>query len=72
MPELPPPPPPPPPSAGPGSRGGAAPRLLVAVGPAGGWVEPDELDLLAAHGFEACESRCDLGGHERVSLGRLA
>jgi len=27
--------------------------------------------LLAAHGFEACESRCDLGGHERVSLGRL-
>jgi len=27
--------------------------------------------LLAAHRFEACESRCDLGGHERVSLGRL-
>ena len=26
---------------------------------------------MAAHGFEACESRRDLGGHERVSLGRL-
>lgn len=27
--------------------------------------------LLAGHGFEQVESRVDLGGHERISLGRL-
>jgi 16S rRNA (uracil1498-N3)-methyltransferase len=32
--------------------GAKAPRILVAVGPEGGWTDW-ELDLLAAHGFEA-------------------
>ena len=27
-------------------------RVLLAVGPEGGWDEPDELDSLARHGFE--------------------
>lgn len=30
-----------------------AARVLVAMGPEGGWEEPDELELLAAHGFAA-------------------
>ncbi|NER60818.1 peptide chain release factor N(5)-glutamine methyltransferase [Pseudomonas sp. MAFF212428] len=29
-------------------------------------------ELLAGHAFEQIESRVDLGGHERISLGRLA
>jgi release factor glutamine methyltransferase len=29
-------------------------------------------ELLAGHGFEQVESRVDLGGHERISLGRLS
>ena len=29
-------------------------------------------ELLARHGFEQIQSRTDLGGHERISLGRLA
>ena len=33
--------------------------------------DPATQSVQAAHRFEACESRCDLGGHERVSLGRL-
>jgi release factor glutamine methyltransferase len=28
-------------------------------------------DLLLTHGFEEVHSRTDLGGHERISLGRL-
>ena len=27
-------------------------RLLLAVGPDGGWEEPEEIELLAEHGFE--------------------
>jgi len=27
--------------------------------------------LLLSHGFENVQSRLDLGGHERISLGRL-
>ena len=27
-------------------------RLLLAVGPDGGWEEPEEIDLLREHGFE--------------------
>ena len=30
----------------------AGDRVLLAVGPEGGWDEPDELDSLARHGFE--------------------
>lgn len=30
------------------------PRILVAVGPEGGWTEPDELDLFQDHGFQQC------------------
>lgn len=33
---------------------------------------PRVRELLAEHGFEQVESRRDLGGHERISLGRLA
>ncbi len=58
-------------------------RTIIAQAPAhltaGGWLllehgfdqAPAVRSLMAAHGFEACESRRDLGGHERVSLGRL-
>ena len=57
-------------------------RTIIAQAPAhltaGGWLllehgfdqAPAVRSLMAAHGFEACESRRDLGGHERVSLGR--
>jgi RsmE family RNA methyltransferase len=31
--------------------GGGDGRLLIAVGPEGGWEEPEELELLEAHGF---------------------
>ena len=30
------------------------PRMVVAVGPEGGWTEPDELDLFQKHGFQQC------------------
>lgn len=58
-------------------------RTIIAQAPghlaSGGWLllehgfdqAPAVRSLMAAHGFEACESRRDLGGHERVSLGRL-
>ncbi len=58
-------------------------RTIIAQAPAhltaGGWLllehgfdqAPAVRSLMAAHGFEACESRRDLSGHERVSLGRL-
>ena len=39
-------------TAGRKSRGND-PRILVAIGPEGGWREPFEIDLLAAHGFSA-------------------
>lgn len=45
---------PPPPGvvpAGAGEGEGAA-KVLLAVGPEGGWDEPDELDLFAHHGFQ--------------------
>ncbi|CAJ1954363.1 unnamed protein product [Cylindrotheca closterium] len=30
------------------------PRMVVAVGPEGGWTEPNELDLFQKHGFQQC------------------
>lgn len=39
------------PRGGGGDGAGAPSRLLVAVGPEGGWDEPDELALLQHHGF---------------------
>ncbi len=52
-----------------------APQYLVA----GGWLLLEHgydqaaavRELLARNGFEQIESRLDLGGHERISLGRL-
>lgn len=32
----------------------APPRMVVAVGPEGGWTEPDELDLFQKLGFQQC------------------
>ncbi|WP_337057335.1 peptide chain release factor N(5)-glutamine methyltransferase [Pseudomonas sp. USHLN015] len=58
-------------------------RLIVSEAPAhlnaGGWLLLEHgydqaaavRELLARQGFEAVESRRDLGGHERISLGRL-
>lgn len=58
-------------------------RLIVSEAPAhlnaGGWLMLEHgydqaaavRELLARQGFEAVESRRDLGGHERISLGRL-
>lgn len=58
-------------------------RLIIEQAPdyleAGGWLllehgfdqAPVVRALLAARGFAAVESRRDLGGHERISLGRL-
>jgi release factor glutamine methyltransferase len=53
----------------------AAPQHLNAAG----WLmlehgydqAPAVRDLLQAQGFEEVESRKDLGGHERITLGRL-
>lgn len=57
-------------------------RLIVSQAPAhlnaGGWLLLEHgydqaaavRELLACEGFEAVESRRDLGGHERISLGR--
>lgn len=44
----------------------------------GGWLllehgydqAPAVRELLAKHGFQSVDSRCDLGGHERISLGQ--
>ncbi|UFH48663.1 peptide chain release factor N(5)-glutamine methyltransferase [Pseudomonas sp. KNUC1026] len=59
-------------------------RQIIAQAPAylarGGWLllehgydqAPRVRELLAKHGFEQIESREDLGGHERISLGRRA
>lgn len=59
-------------------------RLIVAQAPAhlqpGGWLllehgydqAPAVRQLLVASGFSEVASRIDLGGHERISLGRLA
>ncbi|MBC7211460.1 MAG: peptide chain release factor N(5)-glutamine methyltransferase [Pseudomonas sp.] len=59
-------------------------RVIVAQAPAhlqpGGWLllehgydqAPAVRDLLAAAGFIDVASRVDLGGHERISLGRLS
>ncbi|BCG26959.1 release factor glutamine methyltransferase [Pseudomonas tohonis] len=58
-------------------------RLIVSAAPAhlnaGGWLLLEHgydqaaavRELLARQGFEAVESRRDLGGHDRISLGRL-
>ena len=58
-------------------------RLIVAQAPdyleAGGWLMLEHgydqaaavRDLLLTSGFEEVHSRTDLGGHERISLGRL-
>ncbi|MFJ2366130.1 peptide chain release factor N(5)-glutamine methyltransferase [Pseudomonas sp. NPDC087697] len=58
-------------------------RLIIAQAPqhleAGGWLmlehgydQADAVrDLLLTQGFEEVQSRKDLGGHERISLGRL-
>jgi release factor glutamine methyltransferase len=58
-------------------------RLIVAQAPdhldAGGWLMLEHgydqaeavRDLLQTHGFEEVHSRTDLGGHQRISLGRL-
>lgn len=58
-------------------------RLIIAQAPqhleAGGWLmlehgydqAPAVRDLLRSQGFEEVHSRIDLGGHERISLGRL-
>jgi release factor glutamine methyltransferase len=58
-------------------------RLIVAQAPehleAGGWLMLEHgydqaravRDLLLSRGFEEVHSRTDLGGHERISLGRL-
>ncbi|MHC8368530.1 peptide chain release factor N(5)-glutamine methyltransferase [Pseudomonas sp. ZT5P21] len=57
-------------------------RLIVAQAPdyleAGGWLMLEHgydqaeavRDLLLSHGFEDVHSRTDLGGHQRISLGR--
>ncbi|CRM84051.1 peptide chain release factor N(5)-glutamine methyltransferase [Pseudomonas sp. 25 R 14] len=57
-------------------------RLIIAQAPAhleaGGWLllehgydqAPAVRDLLLAQGFDEVHSRIDLGGHERISLGR--
>ena len=57
-------------------------RLIIAQAPlhleAGGWLllehgydqAPAVRDLLLAQGFAEVHSRIDLGGHERISLGR--
>jgi release factor glutamine methyltransferase len=59
-------------------------RLIIAQAPAhltpGGWLLLEHgydqaaavRELLAKHDFEQIESRDDLGGHERISLGRLS
>ncbi|EIK94350.1 N5-glutamine S-adenosyl-L-methionine-dependent methyltransferase [Pseudomonas sp. M47T1] len=59
-------------------------RIIVAQAPqhleAGGWLLLEHgydqaaavRELLAKHDFEQIESREDLGGHERITLGRLA
>ena len=59
-------------------------RQIVAEAPAhllaGGWLLLEHgydqaaavRELLARHGFEQVESRLDLGGHERITLGRLS
>lgn len=59
-------------------------RLIIAQAPQhllpGGWLLLEHgydqaqavRELLARQGFEQVESRVDLGGHERISLGRLA
>lgn len=31
--------------------------ILVTIGPEGGWVEPDELELLQSFGFQVCVLR---------------
>lgn len=58
-------------------------RLIISEAPvhlnAGGWLLLEHgydqaaavRELLSRQGFEAVESRRDLGGHERISLGRL-
>ncbi|MBC2679958.1 peptide chain release factor N(5)-glutamine methyltransferase [Pseudomonas sp. CFBP 8758] len=58
-------------------------RLIIGQAPAhlhpGGWLllehgydqAPVVRELLAQHDFEQIESRIDLGGHERITLGRL-
>jgi release factor glutamine methyltransferase len=58
-------------------------RVIIAAGAAApqcrGWLmlehgydqAPAVRDLLLAQGFEEVESRIDLGGHERITLGRL-
>jgi len=35
----------------PGGSAGGPSRMLIAVGPEGGWDEPDEIELLTHHGF---------------------
>ena len=57
-------------------------RLIIAEAPAhlnaGGWLLLEHgydqaaavRDLLLSQGFEGVHSRIDLGGHERISLGR--
>lgn len=59
-------------------------RVIVSQAPAhlqpGGWLLLEHgydqaaavRELLAQHDFEQIESRIDLGGHERISLGRLS
>lgn len=58
-------------------------RLIIQQAPdylqAGGWLLLEHgfdqaaavRELLGARGFSAVESRRDLGGHERISLGRF-
>lgn len=58
-------------------------RIIISQAPAhlqaGGWLLLEHgydqaaavRELLTGHGFEQVESRIDLGGHERISLGRL-
>ncbi|MCY1434628.1 Release factor glutamine methyltransferase [compost metagenome] len=59
-------------------------RVIISQAPAhlqpGGWLLLEHgydqaaavRELLAQHDFEQIESRIDLGGHERISLGRLS
>ncbi|HWD34134.1 peptide chain release factor N(5)-glutamine methyltransferase [Pseudomonas sp. GZD-222] len=59
-------------------------RIIISQAPAhllpGGWLLLEHgydqaaavRELLAQHDFEQIESRIDLGGHERISLGRLS
>ncbi|MNJ76290.1 Release factor glutamine methyltransferase [compost metagenome] len=59
-------------------------RTIISQAPAhlkpGGWLLLEHgydqaalvRELLALHDFEQIESRIDLGGHERISLGRLS